>query len=68
MSNERYVTCIRCAYAVPWIQHERMRFAMACPMCDTPDQFGPGVYVPDFAGYTSEEVMRQRRTKQQVMK
>lgn len=59
----KYVTCIRCAYVMTWIQHDQLRCSMSCPVCDAEDQFGPGIYVPDFTGYTMGEVQQQKASK-----
>jgi hypothetical protein len=63
MAADRFVTCIRCAYVMPWIQHVHLRFSMPCPACGTEDQFGPGVYIEDFQGYTWAEVLTQKADK-----
>lgn len=63
MSKDRYVTCIGCAYAMTWLEHECLRVAVGCTNCGADNQFGPGVYVPDFTGYSIQEVLQQRARK-----
>ena len=63
MSTDRYVTCIRCGYAVTFFEHTQLRAAVDCPRCHTTDQFGPGVYVEDFEGYSLQEVLQQKARK-----
>ena len=61
MSTDRYVTCIRCAHAVSWLEHTSLRAAVDCPRCGAKAQFGPGVYVKDFKGYTLPEVLHYKK-------
>jgi len=58
--QSRYVVCIRCAHVMPFFMHEALRVAVDCPTCSAPKQFGPGIYVEDFHGYTMDEVMKRR--------
>lgn len=58
--GERYVKCINCAHAISWHAHEHLRVALDCHNCGCKKQFGPGIYIDDFQGYTLEEVMQRR--------
>lgn len=46
-----------------WFENQHLRCAVDCPKCGAKNQFGPGVFVDDFHGYTMEEVARQRADK-----
>ena len=62
--HDRYVTCMRCGYIMSWFAHTQLRVAVDCPECGpkpvASEQFGPGVYVEDFCGYTIAEAIRRR--------
>lgn len=64
--DARFATCIKCAYSMPWFQSEQMITAMPCPQCEAANQFGPGVYVHEFNGYTLSEVMNWKASKAKV--
>jgi hypothetical protein len=59
---EKFVMCIRCGHAVSWFEHTQLRVSVDC-QCGAKDQFGPGVYVPDFGGDTLDYVLRSRKQK-----
>ena len=62
-TDGRYYTCLRCAHAITAIEQRSLLAAVDCPSCRRPGTFGPGVFVPDFEGYTMQEVARQRARK-----
>lgn len=66
--DDRYVNCIRCAHAVSWLEHTMLRTAVDCPRCGAKNQFGPGVYVDDFRGYTLLEVLHRKTVAEARMK
>lgn len=51
-NDERFVFCVSCRYAVSWLEHTLLQYAIDCPRCGANKQFGPGVYADDFHGYT----------------
>lgn len=57
---DKFVTCINCVYAITWLNHDSLKCAVDCPSCGAKNQFGPDVYVPDFRGYTLNEVIRRK--------
>ena len=61
--NVRYVMCLRCAHAMWWDEHSALIFAVDCPRCGEKNQFGPGVYVPEFKGHTLKDVADARSRK-----
>lgn len=54
--QDRFAQCSGCGHIVTWFQHSQLRAAVDCPRCHAKDQFGPGVYVADYAGKTFDEV------------
>lgn len=62
-SSGLVATCNRCARMMSMSEQNALLAAVACPTCGEPDQFGPGVYVEGFAGYTVQQALLQRRGK-----
>ena len=59
----RVATCMRCAHMLSLLENDSLRIAVDCPTCGEPKAFGPGVFVPDFSGYTVQDAMEQRAKK-----
>jgi hypothetical protein len=60
-SAERYVQCISCGHFTSWLEHVSLHADVSCPDCGARKQFGPGVYVDDFRGYTMLQVTTRRQ-------
>ena len=60
---DKYVTCEKCGYIQSWVPHGHLICAMPCPDCGEKDQFGPGIYVEDYAGISLTEAMERRRER-----
>jgi hypothetical protein len=58
--EERFAWCQPCGYLMTWFDHSQLRFTMSCPACGCENQFGPGVYMDEFHGYTLAEAMRHK--------
>ena len=58
--QDRFSQCSGCGHIVTWFQHSQLRAAVDCPRCHAKDQFGPGVYVADYAGKTFDEVVEYK--------
>ncbi len=61
--SDRYVCCLGCGYIMSWLEHSLLRFAMPCPDCGKPNEFGPGVYIDSYKGKTMEDAVRTRHSR-----
>jgi len=68
MNETHYVTCISCGHMITMIENNSLRFRVDCPSCGMKKQFGPGVYIEGFQGYTLKQALEQRRRKGSVHK
>lgn len=55
-----YATCLGCKHALSAVEQNSLRAVISCPSCGATEQFGPGVFVEEFEGYTWDEVREQR--------
>lgn len=38
----KFLNCLECGYVYPFDKHNVLMFSTPCPMCNAPNQFGPG--------------------------
>lgn len=60
MKEDKFVTCISCAYVMTWAEHNFLMVAVDCPKCGYKNAFGNGVFIEDFKGYPWEQVVIQK--------
>lgn len=56
--QDRYIVCSGCGYLMDFEEHEQLIGAVDCPRCNAPERFGPGIYIPEFKGYTRKKAMK----------
>jgi hypothetical protein len=54
-SIKRVVYCVRCFHLMSWEEHSSLVTSVDCPSCGRKETFGPGIYIPEFQGYTMDQ-------------
>lgn len=60
---DRFVCCWGCGHTISFLECKQLIADVRCPICYKPNTFGPGIYVPEFEGYTMDSIHRQRRDR-----